>query len=280
MKKPNFLIIGAQKAGTTTLHHVLKKHPEIFMPEEKEIGFFFKEKLYKKGISHYEKYFDSASYEHKAIGEATPSYCMKLKTIERIKQYNSDMKLVFILRNPIDRAYSQYWHNRRKLSEPHPFEEVLKDNLEEDYLQTSRGYFSRGVYINQIHNILKCFPKDQLLILFFDNLKSEPNHLFQDLCKFLNLDFKPEFFSNLTKENQSIFFDNPAFRWLFHNPSYTKFIPKKVRSLTMKFGKSVPFRYEEMDRNTYNSLIKFFTPSIIALEKYVNKDLSHWLKNR
>ena len=114
---PNFIILGSQKAGTTSLYQVLKQHPEIFMPAKKELNFFFHKAEYAKGQNYYQRYFKNAPVNARAIGEASPGYICHPETPKRIHRLLPNAKLIVTVREPISRAYSQYWDNRRSLSE-------------------------------------------------------------------------------------------------------------------------------------------------------------------
>lgn len=157
---PTFLVIGSQKAGTTSIYNVLKKHPQIFMPETKEINFFFHEYLYSRGIEFYELYFNSEKSD--VIGEASPGYICHPEAPRRIKKHLPNVKLILTVRNPIDRAYSQYYDNRRQLSETRPFHQTLFTALSDEYSPGECGYFSRGIYIKYIKRYLEYFHHDQL----------------------------------------------------------------------------------------------------------------------
>lgn len=104
---PNFLIVGAARAGTTSLYYYLKQHPDVFMSPKKEIDFFDVDKNFEKGLDWYERYFEGYTGQ-KAIGEASPLYMYLEKVPKRIAKVIPDVKLIFILRNPVDRAYSHY----------------------------------------------------------------------------------------------------------------------------------------------------------------------------
>ena len=187
-KLPNFLIVGAQKSGTTSLHIYLKEHPEVFMPEKlKEPKFFvspiFKkitsnQPLYTKVMNHsifkwkdYLKLFEKIQKE-KAIGESTTAYLYYYKVaIELIKEYLGDIKIIISLRNPIDRAFSAYLHLRRENFENISFEEALKkENTRKGLNWIPLYYFtSIGFYYHQVKAYLDNF--DRVKIVLFDDLK-------------------------------------------------------------------------------------------------------------
>lgn len=148
MSLPNFIIVGAAKAGTRALIDYLDQHNEIYTYPD-EIHFFSKN--YNKGIDWYQKFFKNVNDE-KAIGEKSPSYFTSSKTPERIFQNIPDVKLIFLLRNPVDRAYSHYWHAVRGGRIKNGFEEKIK-NEGNNILET-------GKYAKYINKYLKFFKKE------------------------------------------------------------------------------------------------------------------------
>ena len=109
---PNFIIAGAEKSGTSSLSFYISEHPDIYIPKIKELHFFDNSDNYSKGFGWYEKQFSGWSGE-KAVGECTPFYMFDYSCAEKIKMQFPDIKVLFILRNPADRAYSNYWHQVR-----------------------------------------------------------------------------------------------------------------------------------------------------------------------
>ena len=106
MNLPDFICIGVQRAGTTWLYECLKEHPEIFVPETKELHFF--NDNYEKGMTFYSDFFNDANSTKQVIGELTPNYYHDFTALERISQSLPNVKIIFILREPVARAYSHY----------------------------------------------------------------------------------------------------------------------------------------------------------------------------
>ena len=156
IKNPNFFCIGAQKAGTTTLYNLLIQHPQIYLPiNKKELHFFDVEENYNKGTLWYlTKYFSKIKNES-AIGEVTPSYCYYPKTPKRIfEQFGPDIKFIFILRNPVQRAVSLYNMMVSRGVETLPFHEAVEKEslrLETNNTEFKRNfsYIDRGYYSKQ-----------------------------------------------------------------------------------------------------------------------------------
>ena len=110
--KLEFLIAGAQKAGTSTLADLLAQHPGVFFTRPKEIPYFLYDHIYDRGVRWFEQHFARAC-PHQRVGSASAHLASSPKAVARLYQYNSSTKLVLMLRNPVDRAYSAFWYARR-----------------------------------------------------------------------------------------------------------------------------------------------------------------------
>ena len=122
---PDFLCVGAQKSGTSLLYRLLNQHPEIYLAKGKEIHFFNRDENYNKGIEWYSEHF-AGSEDYKRVGEVTPDYNYVPTVPGRIyKTLGKDIKLIFMLRNPVDRAYSNYWMSFRRGHERFSFEKAI-----------------------------------------------------------------------------------------------------------------------------------------------------------
>jgi len=182
---PDFIIIGTQKGGTTSLFYYLYQHPELNLSYKKEIYFF--NLYFEKGLSWYKSHFP-LRINSKITGEATPSYLFHPKAARRAKSILPDVKLIVLLRNPIDRAYSGYAMGLRRNTEPlntfeatikREFEALRKQNATEEYTQEKHNlyYLERGKYYSQLSWWLKHFQREQFLFIksenFFQNPESE-----------------------------------------------------------------------------------------------------------
>jgi hypothetical protein len=177
---PNFLIIGAMKAGTTSLYHYLRDHPQVFMPSLKEPLFFSRN--WDKGLGWYESLFEEAK-EAIAVGEASPGYT-KYPHVPgvpaRIAKLLPDVRLIYLVRDPVDRMVSQYEHrakggNARGLS----LEEALLND---------EAYCNVSSYAMQIDQYLEYFRPDQLLVLKSEDLKTDRIRTLRRVHEFLGVD--------------------------------------------------------------------------------------------
>lgn len=194
MTLPDFLVIGAQRAGTTWLDIMLRSHGEIRMARNrKEVHFF--DEHYDKGVDWYRSFFEPADGESAAsrVGETTPHYLYDPRVPERVAELLPDCRLVAILRNPIDRAYSQYGHNVKSKGWTIGFEEAIEREPQ---------LLDRGRYMDQLQRFLRLFRRDQLLVCIFEESTSEPGAAARDLGVFLEVD--PERFTySSTPANES-----------------------------------------------------------------------------
>jgi Sulfotransferase domain len=197
---PHFLIIGAQKAGTSTLYASLSTHPEIEEAQEKELHFF--DRHYANGINSYRWQFPELK-RGQITGEATPYYFFHPLAPERVARTLPDVKLIAMLRNPVERAYSQYHSEVRKGFEDLPtFEEAIaaeaerlsgeREKVTEDPTYDSHSlrhhsYLARGIYADQLEGWFEHFSREQFLILKFEDFASRPRRTLRRCEEFLGI---------------------------------------------------------------------------------------------
>jgi hypothetical protein len=206
---PDFLIIGAQRCGTTSLQRYLIQHPSIAPAFRKEVHYF--DKNLKKGVTWYRTHFPSAPYKHfvtKVLrrqfltGEASAAYLFYPHAPKKVLETVPRAKLIVLLRNPVDRAYSHYQHEVSLKHETLPFDEaieqeperlrgerekMLADQSYDSYKYRHYSYLSRGAYADQLALWMKFFSKDQMLILRSEDFFAEPPKTFQKVLRFLDL---------------------------------------------------------------------------------------------
>lgn len=218
--RPSFIIIGAQKSGTSALHGYLSKHPNIVPATKKEIHFFDKDIAYTRGLGWYHSHFPLPHHlgQGAITSEATPVYLYRPKTARRIHEYDPRIRLITLLRDPVERAYSQ-WNMYRILlrdnpeflfqvtrdSDPavrrwadktltqdsfHTFDEGVREEL--DLIRSSDpnpepSYIRRGLYYDQLTRYLKYFDRRQLLIIGSRSLKTEPASCLDQVVQFLGM---------------------------------------------------------------------------------------------
>ncbi len=196
---PNVLILGAQKAGTTSLAAWLGEQPRCWLAPEKEVHFF--DIHFDRGVAWYRSRFRAAP-DDAIVGEATPYYLFHPRCAERIAASLPDAQLIVILRDPVERALSSYFHAVQHGHEPLSIEDALdaeagrlaKDAARMDADPLAYGehhqwnsYQSRGRYAEQLRRYLKLFPRDRLHIAFFEELVHAPKETLDAIARFLHL---------------------------------------------------------------------------------------------
>jgi hypothetical protein len=201
---PDFIIIGVQKGGTTSLFYYLSQHPSIALPKTKEIHYY--DLNYEKGLKWYKAHFPFK--KSMITGEASPYYIFHPLVPERIYKDNPKAKLIVMLRNPMTRAYSQYHMERKKGHDKIPsFEDAIhaeSERIGEETVKLEQGltqkswnhqtysYLSRGKYAKQLKEWFKYFSKDQFLFIKSEDFFENPVSVLDEVCAFLDVPrFKP-----------------------------------------------------------------------------------------
>lgn len=192
MRTVDFLIVGAQKSGTTSLYEYLSRHPAIFMPFLKEIEYFSSDKNYAKGLVFYNSFFEDAASTD-ILGEASPQYMYDSATAERIFKYSPKMKLIMCLRDPADRAYSHYRMNKRRNIESRAFEVVVEEQIksfrERGYCHRNPefDYLGLGLYGEKIKAFSGFFGLNQIKVVWTQDLEQKRKTTVDDILDFLGI---------------------------------------------------------------------------------------------
>lgn len=290
----DFIGIGAAKSGTTWLANMLDAHPDICMSEPKEVNYFnygdtFTNQYYyrrkhrginpnfKKPLSWYKKHFTHCA-STKKIGEFSVLYLYDHKAPRRIKETFPDVKLIAVLRNPIDRLYSDYWMYRGSFKfEDRPFKQAITEEPK---------YVARSMYFGQISRFLEYFDKDQLLILLYDDIVRDPAGILKTTYGFLGVDdsFIP---NNMNK--RSNYSKQGRYRGVVKTMDI---VVRKMVQLRLGFVVrllknfrvnklilsmiSKKYSYPRMDKETRQYLRSLFNEDIRKLEVLLDRDLSYW----
>tara|TARA_B100001250_G_C19755064_1_gene769725 strand:+ start:547 stop:1455 length:909 start_codon:yes stop_codon:yes gene_type:complete len=299
-KLPDFLIVGAAKSGTTSLHNYLNQHPDIFMPtfnadgvNVKEPQFFVKQKVINKihfGIWDWGEYKDlfKQAQNHQIIGEASVFYLYYYEeAIKNIKRYlNSEIKIIIILRNPVDRAFSAYTHVSRNLKENNSFEESLA--IEGGRMEREEGltpmvmYKGMGLYYKMVNAFFESFNNVHIILYddFLENTESELKKVFG----FLNLNRNPVIDYETKYNVGGLRWKTPVIKKLLLNNSVIKInVNKYISQKNIKYiWRFISYVFKsksvEMNSSTKEDLIRFYEQDIIKLSKLINRDLSLWLR--
>jgi hypothetical protein len=192
MTLPNFLVIGVTKAGTTSIHHYLRQHPDIYLPSVKEPRFLgfdpeHPDSLAKfpiRSLTEYERLFAGAERE-RAIGEASPQYFHNERALANIHSLLDDPRMIISFRNPVERAYSGYLMGLREGTWKTSFASFVKENP---------NRMARGRYAPHLRRYLNVFPRKQFLFIKFEDFRQNPANAMKDMFSFLNVDasYRPD----------------------------------------------------------------------------------------
>lgn len=251
---PDFLIIGAQKCGTTSLYEYLIRHPNIYSATTKEVGYF--DRYYPRGLGWYrshfplyvQKYYATAIRKEPFLtGEASTGYILNPYALKRISEVLPKAKLLLVLRDPVERAYSHYQHTFGDSKEPLPFElaiekesdrlgEAWKKMLEdENYYNFDialHAYLRTGIYYDQVKVLLNLFPKERLFVTTTEELGANIQRVLNQVFEFLEV---PLFHSRKFER--------------FNTRSYSKMEPRLRRKLSEYFRPHNIKLYELLGRD-------------------------------
>jgi len=292
----NFFCVGAQKSGTTTLHDILNQHPEICLPTDKETKFFQRDDRFNKGLEYYKEHF-SLNLNHKIIGEIDPEYMYFNYIPKRIHDIlGADVKLIFLLRNPIDRAFSHFLMSKRRGYEDHSFSDAIllesdrisKDDSQSDFSVSNRlnfSYLDRGYYSRQIKEYLKYFKKENMLfILFEDDLISNRAVTINKILSFLEIStaLKGDIY---LKSNAKGMYRYKRLAKLCNQPNFIKrvikcFLPNSIRIRSKALINKMNHTKLVKDKISYDEkkqiLKKYYRDEISNLEVLINRSLDNW----
>lgn len=289
MNLPNLLIVGAAKSGTTSLHNYLKQHPDIFMSNHKEPHFLINNEIginrIPKGISNLQDYsnlFSNGAY-HKYRGESSAMYLqfpeIAIKNIDRY--LDEDVKIIIMLRNPIERAFSGYQHVKRyNLDENLNFEDALEISEQRYFTNNNITPASRYIHIGMYNEFVRKFKtkfKTNVHIIiykdFINNTSQELSRLFSFLgVKDVQIDFNKQYMVGGWK------WKNDLFRKIFMKRHFLKkFIPFK-RLIRVAFKLFATDSVEKIDDTIREKLIGIYKDDIKNLSTFLNIDLNFWTK--
>ncbi len=294
---PNFLVIGAARSGTTALYTYLKQHPSIFMSPVKEANFFAfrpEELVYRgPGADHannsvaelesYRRLFNDATTES-AIGEASPLYLYAEQAPKRIHDLLSDAKLIVILRNPIEQAFSHFLYARRLMIEPlESFDDALKAERQrqDDGWIPMFQYSSFPRYHEQLTRYLTYFDRSQIYIHLYEDFQEAPVDVLKNIFDFLNVDsgFTPDisYRPNTGGEPRSRFLQNLVMKPRTSTRLLGQFMPTEWRQRIRDAVSQGNLEKPTISGDAENFLKSQLSDDIDKLQDLINRDLSHWL---
>lgn len=283
MTLPNFLICGARKSGTTSIWASLKTHSKVYMPNLKEPSFFTSSNIqgssFHKGIEWYKTLFQEVTTET-AIGEASTSYLHDIDSPKLIFNTLNNPKLIVILRNPIDRSYSDYWEYVKNGTINTSFDHFFKSKNKHYHT-----IINAGKYATQLKRYYDLFNKKSILVLKFEELSKSPSSIYNKIFSHLNI--KAEELPINQKHNpaaipRSKFID----KYIVRNEKVLdlgkKIIPQKLHDQARGLLNKVYFNNQkqivkpEFSKKIRTSLLEVYLPEIEEVESLLNWDLNNW----
>jgi len=288
---PNFIVIGAAKAGTTSLHWYLTEHPQVFVTPVKDPSYFaygvdvegrllWGEPEFHsfpvRSLREYERQFADAD-DAAAIGEVSTMYLECPQSAARIRELLPAARIICSIRHPVDRAYSDYVmylrHRGRR------FDPARDLTATSDWARPDSRWMRIGRYHEQLSRYFDAFPRDQILVVLFDDLKRDPLRFMQDVYRFLNVDptFVPDFATPHAPGGLPV---SPTLERLFVRsgrsgvrPWVPRPVANWVRRLRIRTFRPTP----PLPKELRNELTRHFEDDIARTSELIGRGLDHWL---
>ncbi|MFC1620499.1 sulfotransferase [Candidatus Neomarinimicrobiota bacterium] len=294
---PNFIIVGAAKSGTTSLHHYLAQHPDIYMSEFKEPDYFalmpHKADFNGPGgvpnnegmIDDWEAYTGLFAdvRDEKAIGESSTTYLFVPQAAVNIKETIPDCRIIIILRHPVDRLISHYNDNFQCLFEELPLESAIAAEPERAAQNWRWGYQYTGYsrYTAQVKRYLDLFGSEQVRVYFFEQLRTDPHAPLADIFRFLEVEdrFQPDTSTRHKPSGRvrSMAFQRFLVRGNFLKRIFKPIIPSCLWNLIRPLLVQANRGAVKIEKDLYLRLAAMFEEDILALQDLLRCDLNHWL---
>jgi len=283
---PNFLIVGAARCGTTYLDRLLRQHPQVYLPPgQKELNFFTHEPaIIKAQLHNYRTYYEQVDGQP-AVGEISPSTMLFETAAQGIANHLDQVRLIFLLRNPVNRAYSDYHLQISMGREYLTFPDALK--VEAERVQKNRvarlhySYAGRGFYMRQIEGFLDIFPPENMHFMISENFYEDPAGELARLCRFLGIDENFPFELEVLRYHALLPRFNKLYRtlvWMRIKGANTRGLSRLAR-LAFKIFNMIPKvnqPYPPLPDHIYQGLQARFATDKKALASFLATDLSQW----
>ncbi|HET6467115.1 MAG TPA: sulfotransferase [Geminicoccaceae bacterium] len=300
MRLPTFIIIGAGRSGTTSLHHYLNQHPEVFMSPIKETCFFAweaerdaiaalparaVERLYPvRSLAAYAALFAAAG-DALAVGEATPRYLFAPGVPEAIRARLPDARLILVLREPTERAFAAWLGHHRAGTERRNFAQVVEEELgraDEPVLPGEKGFLRAGLYHRHLARFRRVFPPEQLHVRLYEDLERRPEDLLREVLRFIGVD--PDVRIDMSvRHNPTGLPQSRVVERLTGKNALTlmlkRSLPAFVRDVAYRLA--MDLRRRNLARPTMPPELRerlrlFYRTDVEALEQDLGRDLSAW----
>ena len=270
-RPPDWLILGAAKAGTTSLAYWLYEHPDVYLAPVKEVRYFDEDDNYARGLDWYLAHFADA-VTGQCNGEATPGYLWAPRAPQRIAQLVPDARLVALLRHPVDRAHSHFWHEVAWGADHSSFDRAIDAALDGDPAMSH--LVTRGYYAEQLARYDEHFPREALLILLFDNLRADPRAIFADVCRHIGVREMPVK-SLGTPYNRAHRRRSLRLRRAMERYRAWDRLPRRLANAVDRWN-TVEVDNPPMSDRTRQRLLEHFAPHNSALEQRLGRPLPGW----
>ena len=287
--KVDFFIVGAPKAGTTSLYHYLHEHPQVEMSSQKEPDYFSDKAIHEQGI-YYTKKRVNTLYKYESLfvqkesvvyGEASVSYLFYDNVAKDIKKYNPNAKIIIMLRNPAERAFSHYLMDYRLGLISDSFENIItKKSKHKNTHLFYQQYILVSKYANQIQRYLNFFEKDNILFIDYEDFRINVSGTVNEVCNFL--DISTDFTADTDiKHNTFTMPKNKVIRYIYSFFFLRKMLTYLFPADLVTHIRSFLFgldRRPELLKETRVELTKIFKDDIRKMEEVLSKDYSKWIK--
>lgn len=293
---PDFFVVGTVKAGTTSLYNYLKQHPDVFVPTVKELHHFAKEIDPAKFITGYGKSFNehfafvksNAEYlsyyqneKTKLKGDFAPSNLWSTSAAHEIFQANSKAKIIALVRQPVERAFSHWLMDVKSGWSTKSFVQAFEDdvNAKEKGWGVSRLYKELGLYADALQRYFDVFPHKQIFVIDYNELTSDPALTYKNVLKFLEL--APHSLTETKAFNQSKMPRHAVLDSVYQNKNVRTQIKQLLPTKTISWMKQTLLSTDRVPKLTANDriqLLPHFNDDIQRLGVLLNRDFKHWLR--
>lgn len=288
MRKPDFIIVGAAKSGTTTLYENLKNHPNICLVSDRLefFGEYANPASKPIDLDEYLNLYRECGSDVLA-GEKSVSYLYSVSAAEEMYAVNKNMKIIIILRDPVERAYSDYWHRKRTNVENLTFEEALRAERQriDSGQRFELHYREYGNYYQKIKKYLDVFGHENVLILKYDDLKSDLESTLKRCEKFLGISQSLRVKDSKIHNKGSVGSDNLVVKFLYILykrralvRGVNLFIPRKLITVITNWmmSKNSTSGYPKMEYKTQVDLRRYYREDLEKIEGLLNWNLNDW----
>jgi len=290
---PDFVVAGFPRCGTSSLWHYLRQHRDVFMPEKKELHFF--DQHFDKGVkAWYSHAFDQAK-EDQLVGEATPNYATLPHALERMNAWLPDARVILLIRNPVDRAYSAWWMHHSRGSEPHAFLETVQKNLKRIDSEGPFGWWDQvngsegegeidppplvewGYYALHIKRLWELYPSEKCLVLTHEEFTEDVQAAAQRCWEFIGVDSQHALADYSARQRSNHGLARVVLRGV-RRADLEKHVartPGWFRDYAkMTLNRMGP--QKQMSKHARRLLVDHYRSHNVSLSELLDRDLSHW----